>query len=153
MKGFRIAAFLLFSTLYFQGIDVAAQNCNRGAHQDFLSRLVSQKSLYLQEKMGLTGKKAETFDKIYCDMEIKKFGIAHDVYRKAKQIYRSETPVSDADYLKSAEEQAAVPVKTAETEYEFFKQLKELLSPEEVFLFYHWERRFGKEMIKREKTK
>ena len=86
-------------------------------------------------------------------MEMKKFKAAHEVYRKAKQVRRSETPVSDADYLKSAEEQAMVPVKTAEIEYQFFGQIKDLLSPEQLFLYYHWERRFGKEMIRREQKK
>ena len=107
----------------------------------------------VNHSLFLTGKTADDFSKIYYDMEMKKFKAAHEVYRKAKQVRRSETPVSDADYLKSAEEQAMVPVKTAEIEYQFFGQIKDLLSPEQLFLYYHWERRFGKEMIRREQKK
>ncbi len=149
MKGLNITAFLLFLLLGMSLADAAAQNCKRGPHEDFLTKLITEKSRYLQDKIGLEGKTAEEFANIYRDMEIKKFKAAHDVYRKAKQLRRSETPVSDAEYLKSAEEQAAVPVKMAEIEYQFFSEIKEILSPEELFLFYHWERRFGKEMIRK----
>ena len=151
MKGLKVTTLLLFTI--FNVSLVSAQNCERGKHDGFLSKLISEKSNYLQEKMGLTGKTADDFSKIYYDMEMKKFKAAHEVYRKAKQVRRSETPVSDADYLKSAEEQAMVPVKTAEIEYQFFGQIKDLLSPEQLFLYYHWERRFGKEMIRREQKK
>lgn len=149
MKGLNITAFLLFLLLGMSLADAAAQNCKRGPHEDFLTKLITEKSRYLQDKIGLEGKTAEEFANIYRDMEIKKFKAAHDVYRKAKQLRRSEMPVSDAEYLKSAEEQAAVPVKMAEIEYQFFSEIKEILSPEELFLFYHWERRFGKEMIRK----
>lgn len=149
MKGLNITAFLLFLLLGMSLADAAAQNCKRSPHEDFLTKLITEKSRYLQDKIGLEGKTAEEFANIYRDMEIKKFKAAHDVYRKAKQLRRSETPVSDAEYLKSAEEQAAVPVKMAEIEYQFFSEIKEILSPEELFLFYHWERRFGKEMIRK----
>lgn len=153
MKGLRISAFLLFISLNV--FAAQAQKCNRGEgpNNDFLSKLVNEKCIYIRDKIGLTGKTADEFAKIYCDMEMKKFRVAHEVYRKAKQIRRSEAPVSDADYLKSAEEQAAVPVKTAEIEYQFFNQIKDLLSPEQIFMFYHWERRFGKEMIRKEQKR
>ena len=99
MKGLKVTTLLLFTI--FNVSLVSAQNCERGKHDDFLSKLISEKSNYLQEKMGLTGKTADDFSKIYYDMEMKKFKAAHEVYRKAKQVRRSETPVSDADYLKS----------------------------------------------------
>lgn len=151
MKWFKITATVLFVSLNVFLIN--AQNCSGGKHEDFLSKLITEKSKYLQEKMGLTGKTAEDFSKMYYDMEMKKFTAVHEVYRKAKKLYRSETPINDADYIKSAEEQASVPVKTADIEYQFFNELKKVLSPEQLFLFYHWERRFGKEMIRKEQKK
>lgn len=150
INGLRVSVLLLFVALYVPAL--SAQGC-RGAHDDYLSKLISEKSAYLQEKIGLTGKTAEEFANIYYDMEMKKFKVAHDVYRKAKMLRRSETKVSDAEYLESAREQAEVSLKTAEIEFEFFNELKELLSPEQLFMYYHWERRFGKEMIRREQKR
>lgn len=150
IKGVRVSVFLLCMALYVPALQ--AQGC-KGAHDGYLSKLISEKSAYLQEKIGLTGKTAEEFANIYYDMEMKKFKVAHDVYRKAKMLRRSETKVSDDEYLESAKEQAEVSLKTGEIEFEFFNELKELLSPEQLFLFYHWERRFGKEMIRREQKK
>lgn len=151
MKRFTIIAALFFAASL--PVNLSAQQGNPQARKDIISKVIAEKKAYLKEKIPLSDKEAEAFFAVYDEMEMKKFDIAHSVFREAAKIRRSDEPVSNETYLKLAEAQAMIPVKVSDMEQEYFQKFKKILSPKQLFMYYQWEHRFGKDMIKREQKK
>ncbi|MEG1574059.1 MAG: hypothetical protein RR341_03150 [Bacteroidales bacterium] len=137
MKNFTIIIAILFLTASLP-LEIFAQNDKKQTHKDIMAKLIADKKDYLKEKIPLSEKEAEVFFAVYDELEMKKFETAHNVFRI---------------YLKMAEEQALVSIKIAELEQEYFLKFKNILSPKQLFMYYQWEHRFAKEMIKREQKK
>ncbi|MEG1642826.1 MAG: hypothetical protein RR293_01585 [Bacteroidales bacterium] len=152
MKNFTIIIAILFLTASLP-LEIFAQNDKKQTHKDIMAKLIADKKDYLKEKIPLSEKEAEVFFAVYDELEMKKFETAHNVFREASKIRRSTEYINDKIYLKMAEEQALVSIKIAELEQEYFLKFKNILSPKQLFMYYQWEHRFAKEMIKREQKK
>lgn len=149
----KIISILIFTlSLATVGSAVAQDKQERNeARKAQWEKFCKDKQAFYTKTMELTDEQAAKFFPLFKEMEMKKFDLARQEHREAKELMKAEN-VTDEQYKAAADRAAEVAEKSAAIEKEYYNRFCEILSPRQQFLYHRCASLFQKEITKKHKS-
>lgn len=141
----RFIIFLLLIT-FSAGYSYAQGPANNAQKQRF-EQFRAEKKAYLTQEIGLTPAEQKLFFPLYDEYQYKKFKLGRETRMKVRDIGRSQSKVSEAEYKAVADAMVELPVKEALLDKEYYERFSKFLSPEKLFLYRKAELTFSKKIL------
>lgn len=145
----KLIPILIFVLAITTGISAVAQDNKQErekARKERWEKFRQDKQDFFTRTMELTPEQAQQFFTLYDEMEKKRFEVAREVRREARELMKSEN-ITDEQYKAAADRAAALAEKEVAIEKEYYKQFCNILTPRQQFLYHRCETEFQKEMI------
>lgn len=146
---FIAAALLLCATPAY----AQKENNRNKRHAEMMREVQEFKIKYLIQEAEITKEQQPEFIRIYTEMNNAKLNLLKTYHENHKALKAKASP-TDEDYDKVSEEMAGAKSAEGAIDVMYYKQLKKILSPKQLYLVKNAEMKFNRKMMKmRDKKK
>lgn len=147
----RTITLIILSIASLMAVTVVAQQprAKEGKHHARWEDFRQAEHAFYTEKLELTAEQAESFFKLYDEMEKRKFEMSRDIRHEMRALAKKGDAVTDAEYKAVADKAATIAEKEAAIEKEYYAKFCEILTPRQQFLYHRCEIDFRKSLIKK----
>lgn len=149
------AAALFAAMILSCGVPASARDHkeNHKRHAEMIREVQEFKIKYLIQEAEITKEQQPEFIRIYTELNNAKLNL-FKTYRDNHKALKAKQSPTDEDYNKVSEEMAGAKSAEGALDIIYYKQLKKLLSPKQLYLMKNAEMKFNRKMMKmRDKKK
>lgn len=150
MKKSLIIAFLIVAGISFCNNLYANEN-EVPQQNKWIEEVRNFKHSFIIKETAMTDEQSKVFIPLYTEKENKIYQANREARNKEAELSRSQTILSDEEYLQAAQALSNVTAIEAEIENTYFKIFSNILSPKQMFLLKRAENRFAIEMLNHNK--